>query len=94
MFLRRYKRLEVLAKKREGKKKEEQQKTRTLWGPVVMGLGVKKENRVQESSVLGNTENMVHVEFNSCTVRVVGLVQNICAEKASFQLDCQKSHDF
>lgn len=50
--------LEFLVKKKEQKKKkkEEQQKTRTLLGPVVLGLGVKKEARIQESPVLGNAQ--------------------------------------
>lgn len=53
---------------------------RTLTGPVVLGLGMKKEARVQESPVLGNTENRVQVECSRCRVCAVGRVQNVCAE--------------
>lgn len=63
-----------------GEEEQEVSPKRTLTGPVVLGLGMKKEARVQESPVLGNTENRVQVERSRRTVRAVGQVQNVCAE--------------
>lgn len=61
-------------KERRGEK-EEQQKTRTLSGRAVLGLGVKKETRVQYAP-----ENRVQVDFSRCIDGAVGLVQNVHTE--------------
>lgn len=71
----------VSVKERLRKKKATDRRLEgNLLGSVLLGLSVKKGTSVQEGSVLGNTENMMHVEFSSCTERAIGWVQDIRAE--------------